>query len=582
MKTYSEYKKVLKQDIELLYELKLAVLGDFATQKLCDMLKAVAYENKIKLSIYEADFDSIDVEILNPQSSLYHFQPHYIFISTAAKKQQIKFNELDLNQKAEFAENYIQKALQWWQTINQYLKTNIIFSNLTEVDDAVFGNYANKTRYSWLYQVRKLNTLLMDKAQEYKNVFIQDMSALQNRLGLEKVFKPSLYYTANQVYDVDFLPYIAKSVVDIILSLEGKFKKCLILDLDNTLWGGIIGDDGMENIQIGEIGIGKAFTDLQYYAKKLKERGIILCVCSKNDEATAKEPFEKHPDMVLRLKDIAVFVANWENKADNIRYIQSILEIGFDSMVFLDDSPFERNLVRMQLPEVCVPELPEDPAEYVTYLESLNLFETASFTQDDTARTQMYQVEDMRRKAQAQYCSIEEYLQSLNMVAEVGDFSHSFYVPRIAQLTQRSNQFNLRTIRYTEADIERIAQDKNYATFYFCLTDKFGSYGLISVIILQRQDSETLFIDTWLMSCRVLKRGVEQFALNTIVEYAQNNNFKFIIGEYIPTAKNGMVKDHYPKLGFEPTEKPNVWKLDVQKFTFYPVFIQRQAVQVSN
>jgi FkbH-like protein len=246
-------------------------------------------------------------------------------------------------------------------------------------------------------------------------------------------------------------------------------------------------------------------------------------------------------------------------------------------MVFLDDNPFERNLVRTQLPEVCVPELPEDPAEYVSYLETLNLFETASFTQDDTARTEMYQTEDTRRKSQAQYSSIDEYLQSLNMVAEVGDFTNSFYVPRIAQLTQRSNQFNLRTVRYTEADIQRIAQDPAFVPFYFCLSDKFGSYGLISVVILQKQDDKTLFVDTWLMSCRVLKRGVEQFVLNTIVEYAQKNRFEHIIGEYIPTSKNAMVKEHYTKLGFENTDKPNVWKLNVAEYQSAPVFIQTES-----
>ncbi len=578
MKTYSEYKKILKQPVLPLYELKIAVLGDFATQKLCDMLKAVAHENKVKLSLYEADFDAINTEIFNPESELYHFQPQYIFISTSSKKQQLKFNALDLADKAHFATQYLDKVKLWWDTVNQNIKTNIIFSNLAELDDAVFGNYANKTQCSWLYQVRKINFELMNLVQQYKNVFIQDISALHNLVGKEKAFKPSLYYTANQVYDIDFLPYIAKSVVDIILSIQGKFKKCLILDLDNTTWGGVIGDDGIDNLQIGDVGIGKAFTDLQYYAKKLKERGIILCVCSKNDEHVAKEPFEKHPDMVLKLNDIAVFVANWENKADNIRYIQSILEIGFDSIVFLDDNPFERNLVRTQLPDVCVPELPEDPAEYVSYLETLNLFETASFTQDDTARTEMYQTEDTRRKSQAQYSSIDEYLQSLNMTAEVGDFTNSFYVPRIAQLTQRSNQFNLRTVRYTEADIQRIATDKNYIPFYFCLTDKFGSYGLISVVILQKQNEKTLFIDTWLMSCRVLKRGVEQFVLNTLVDYAQKNGFEHIIGEYIPTSKNSMVKEHYPKLGFESTEKPNIWKLNVENYQRFPVFIQSEQV----
>ena len=233
--------------------------------------------------------------------------------------------------------------------------------------------------------------------------------------------------------------------------------------MDNTTWGGIIGDDGIEKIQIGTLGLGKAFTELQLWAKNLKERGIILAVCSKNTDHIAKEPFEKHPDMILRLEDIAVFVANWENKADNIRYIQSVLNIGFDSMVFLDDNPFERNLVRQELPEVTVPELPKDPAEYITYLQQFNLFETVSYSKLDSDRTSKYQEEAKRVGMKKSFASVDDYLGNLNMLAIAASFD-DFNVPRIAQLTQRSNQFNLRTIRYTEKDVRDImASDKHYS-----------------------------------------------------------------------------------------------------------------------
>jgi FkbH-like protein len=372
------------------------------------------------------------------------------------------------------------------------------------------------------------------------------------------------------VSSIDFLPLLGKNTVDIIQAVLGKFKKCLILDLDNTLWGGIIGDDGIENIQIGSLGIGKAFTEIQLWVKELKKRGIIIAVCSKNDELIAKEPFEKHPDMVLRLDDIAVFVANWENKVDNIKYIQSILNIGYDSMVFLDDDPFERNMVQSQIPQITVPELPEDPAEYLNYLRTLNLFETASHTEKDEQRTQQYQQEAKRHVAQKMFTNENGFLSTLEMVSTVKPFD-KFTIPRVAQLTQRSNQFNLRTIRYTEEEIQQIAASKDYYTFSFTLQDKFGDNGLVSIIILKKQN-EALFIDTWIMSCRVLKRGMENFVLNEIAKLAKQDGYKELIGEYIPTAKNGLVKDHYSYLGFMYDQ--GCWKLSVNDYKEKSHFIK--------
>ena len=318
--------------------------------------------------------------------------------------------------------------------------------------------------------------------------------------------------------------------------------------------GGVVGDDGWENIQVGHaLGIGKAFTEFQRWIKKLKNRGIIVCVCSKNDEDKAKEPFEKNPEMVLKLDDIAVFVANWNNKADNIRIIQGILNIGYDSMVFLDDNPFERNMVRENVPGVTVPELPEDPGDYVEYLYSQNLFETASYSSADKDRTKQYQVEAKRASSAKAFTNEADFLKSLNMVSEVKGFD-KFNTPRVAQLSQRSNQFNLRTVRYTDADIEALANDPSVIDLSFTLEDKFGDNGLIAVIIMKPQDKETLFVDTWFMSCRVLKRGMENFTLNTMVEKAKAGGYKRIVGEYLPTVKNGMVKEHYPNLGFNKIE----------------------------
>jgi FkbH-like protein len=573
MHSFAELKKNLKKDFSGLPSIKVAVLGDSATQLLCQALKGSAYNDGLHLDIWEADFNQVERQILDEGSELYEFAPAVVIIFQSAHKLLAKYNKLSQAHQHTLAANRAEQVMQLYSSLQQTLKAKVIYYNYTEINDAVFGNYANKTASSFPYQLRKLNVQLMELASGQPNLFIADLSAIQNQYGKSNCFHSSVYIGTDMVLSIDVLPAVAQQTNSIIKALYGKFKKCLILDLDNTTWGGIIGDDGLENIQIGSLGIGKAFTELQYWAKKLQQRGIILAVCSKNTEAVAKEPFEKHPDMVLKLNDIAVFVANWQNKADNIRHIQSILNIGFDSMVFLDDNPFERNLVRENIPGITVPELPEDPAEYLEYLYTLNLFETTSFSSEDAERTKQYQVEAQRTVLQKSFTNEDDFLKNLEMISVVEGFT-KFNTPRVAQLSQRSNQFNLRTVRYTEADIEQMGIDENYATFSFTLQDKFGDNGLICVIVLKKEDSKTLFIETWLMSCRVLKRGMENFVLNNIVEYAQSNGFTHIKGEHLPTAKNEMVKDHYKNLGFIQNQQH--WLLEANNYQPKKCFINKK------
>jgi FkbH-like protein len=447
--------------------------------------------------------------------------------------------------------------------INANIPAKIIYYNYTEIDDSVFGNFASKFEASFPFQLRKLNFELMKFAADHAGFYLCDISVIQNLHGKKEFFQPSIYINSEMVLSIELLPDIAARTLDLISAMNGRVNKCLILDLDNTMWGGVIGDDGVENIQIGSLGIGKAFTEFQYWAKKLKNRGVILAVCSKNTESVAMEPFEKHPDMVLHLDDIAIFVANWNNKADNIRLIQSILNIGFDSMVFLDDNPVERSIVRENIPGIIVPELPEDPAEYLEFLYPLNLFETVSYSNEDSERTKLYQIEAKRSILQKSFVNEDDFLKSLDMVSVIEPFN-KFNTPRVAQLSQRSNQFNLRTVRYTEDDIESISKSSDNLTFAFTLEDKFGDNGIICVIILKKENLETAFIDTWFMSCRVLKRGMENFVLNTIAQAATDSGFKKLKGEYIPTAKNAMVADHYSNLGFSPSG--DFWLLDLDTY----------------
>ncbi|MBR5083888.1 MAG: HAD family hydrolase [Prevotella sp.] len=546
-------KKNLKKDSSTFPSIKMALVGDTATQLLCTAIKGMGVERGYNIDLFEAEYNQVERQFLDPTSELYQFDADFIVVFQSTHKLGECHSMLSMAEQADVAE----QRLQFVESIctNPFFANKIIvYFNYPEIEDTVFGSYANKVSSSFTWQVRKLNEGLMLLSQKCTNLFLCDLAAVQNKYGRDFMFTPNVYVSTEMVLSVDALPIVASRVMDIVCAIKGQFKKCLILDLDNTVWGGVIGDDGIEGINLGHgLGIGKAFTEFQMWVKKLRQRGIIICVASKNNEDTAKEPFEKHPDMILKLDDIAVFQANWETKVDNIRTIQSILNISFDSMVFLDDNPFERNIVRENIKGITVPELPEDPGEYLEYLYSLNLFETASYSQADKDRTKQYQVEAKRVSLSKTFTNEADFLKSLNMVSTVSGFT-KFNTPRVAQLSQRSNQFNLRTIRYTEADIAAMADNPDVIDLSFTLEDRFGDNGLIAVVIMKPLDEDSLFVDTWFMSCRVLKRGMENFTLNTMVERAKNAGFRRIVGEYIPTAKNKMVEQHYPSLGFKKIE----------------------------
>lgn len=571
---FQQLKRNLRQDFSALRPFRLALLGDSSTQLLHQAIRGHGYEAGWNIEIQEADYDQADLQILDPGSELYSQNFAACLVVDSTRKLLRKFNALAPAERAGFAGKVMDRLARRWQALRQGRIDTLIYANFPEEDDRVFGQFGSKVPAAFIHQLRKANVLLQEFAVEHAGVHVLDLAWLQNQLGRERFFSPAMYVTAELTLSVDALPHAAKQVVDILTTASGAVKKCLILDLDNTLWGGIVGDDGWENLQLGGLGIGKAFTELQEWVRKLKQRGILLAVCSKNTQSVAEEVFRKHPDMVLALEDFAAFRANWETKVDNIRAIQQQLNIGFDSMVFLDDNAFEREMVKAQLPDVTVPDLPEDPAEYLDALYALNLFETASWSEADTVRTDQYRVEAQRVEAQAAFANEDEFLAHLEMRSEVRPFD-AYTIPRVAQLSQRSNQYNLRTIRYGEEDAKRLADSPDHVTRSFTLTDRFGDHGLIAVVVLARRSPGRFFIENWFMSCRVLKRGMESFILNHLVAACREHGVGELAGEYLPTAKNELVRDLYRELGFRP--EGSLWVLDCGGYVERPCHITASA-----
>ena len=389
-----------------------------------------------------------------------------------------------------------------------------------------------------------------------QNYIVCDIEALAAQVGTGRWFNARLWHQAKAPFDLDIAPLYGDHIGRLLGALRGKSRKALVLDLDNTLWGGIIGDDGLDGIKIGQGSIeGEAHLAVQRLALDLKARGIILCVCSKNEDTTARGPFRELEDMLIREEDIAVFVANWTDKGTNIANIAKTLNIGVDALVFLDDHPAERARVRQVLPQVAVPELPEDPSLYAATLASAGYFETVGVSEDDAKRAEQYRANAQRVQAMEAVGDMEAYYQSLEMVCSIRPFDAQGRT-RTAQLINKTNQFNLTTQRYTPAEVEAMEQDPGVITRQVRLTDRFGDNGMISVVIFRARSGEWI-CDTWLMSCRVLGRRVEEAVLNTLVADAKKAGVPRLVGIYRPSPRNAMVAGFWEKLGFVQADQPD-------------------------
>lgn len=544
-------------------EKKIAVLGGSTTHDVIAMLELFLLNQGIRPQFYESEYGRFWQDAMFPEQALDSFQPDLIYIHTSSRNiRQFPEPGDSMEQTRRLLEQEFDYYRQMWQSIEEKFGCPVIQNNFELPYFRLMGNRDASDPGGRVYFITSLNQMFYDYARSHDHFYIQDILYLSASFGLERWSDPFYWHMYKYALCVPAIPALAFNLSNIIKSMLGKNKKALAVDLDNTLWGGVVGDDGPEGLAMGpETSMGQVYGAFQSYLKALKKLGILLNVNSKNDPENALAGLN-HPDCLLKPDDFIVIQANWENKDRNILEIARTLNILPESIVFVDDNPAERAIVRAHLPGVAVPEM-EQVEHYIETIDRSGFFEVTSFSGDDRKRNEMYRDNVKRAGLEASFADYGEYLKSLEMKAVIRGFEPVLY-DRITQLTNKSNQFNLTTKRCTQTDIVHMAEDDGFIDLYGRLTDRFGDNGVVSVVIGEQQ-KDALHIRLWLMSCRVLKRGMEQAMMDGVVKRCRERNIGHIYGYYYPTAKNNMVKNFYQEMGFEKVredaEGNTVWRL---------------------
>ena len=544
---------------------KIAVLGGSTTHDVVRILELFLLNQGIEPEFYESEYGMYWEDAMFGNEELNAFAPDMIYIHTSLRNLRSFPEPSDSREAVEekLAAEY-GRFETMWEKLAQERQCPVIQNNFEYPYFRLMGNQDGADIHGRTYYVNEMNRRFAAYAQEHQNFFINDINYQSAVYGLDEWSAPEYWHMYKYSLCLKAIPWLAHNVANIVKSVFGKNKKSLVLDLDNTLWGGIVGDDGPENLEIGqETNMGQVFAEFQSYVKLLKDYGVMLNVASKNEEENALAGLN-HPAGVLRPDDFLLIKANWEPKSLNIEQIAQQLNILPDSLVFADDNPAEREIVRQQTAGVTAPEIGR-PEDYIRVLDRGGYFEVTSLSDDDRKRNEMYQANLKREQQQASFADYADYLRSLEMTGVVRPFE-PVYMGRIAQLTNKSNQFNLTTQRFTQAQIEQMAADEKYITLYGKLADKFGDNGVVSVVIAEK-DGDCAHIRLWLMSCRVLKRDMELAMLDGLAERCLAEGISTLYGYYYPTAKNNMVREFYGQLGFEKISEDEAgntgWKLSL-------------------
>lgn len=548
---------------------RLAVLASHTVEHLLPGIRVAGLRRRIFVEAYVCTYGQYRQELSDPGSPLHAFAPQFVLFALAAQ---------ELLQSGGAAQGFVAELRGLWKIAQQTCKATVIQQTFIDTSEPLFGSFDRLVNTSPARILDELNEGIVAAAQE-DGALLLDIERQASRDGRDNWFEAAHWYASKLTIAPRAAPMYGDLLARIIAARLGQSKKCLVLDLDNTIWGGVVGDDGVQGLVLGQGSAqGEAHLALQRYARQLRERGIILAVCSKNERAIAEEAFNSHPEMLLKLSDIAAFFANWTDKAENLRAIAAHLNIGIDSLVFVDDNPAERQRIRGALPQVAVPELPEDVAAYVRAVADAGYFEAAGFTDEDRARGEQYAANNEREALKGSAQSMEEFRRSLGMAMPFGPVT-PMDLARVGQLINKTNQFNVTMRRYTQQEIESIVQDSGNLALQFRLGDRFGDNGLISAIILRPAGGPKLALETWVMSCRVFGREVEFEIMNATVEAARARGFEVIDATYVATPKNGLIRELLPKLGFVEAGDGDAsrWTLDLRSYVRQTTHIQPQA-----
>lgn len=560
-------KKLLEDDSKKFLEKNIAILGGSTTSDIKLILELFLLNYGIKPNFYESEYNQYWQDAMFENKELEEFKPDIIFIHTTNRNIKEFPETSDSAEEVEVKiENEFNNFYVMWEHLKEVYHCPIIQNNFEYPFYRLMGNKDATSIYGKVNYITKLNLKFAEYAESNENFFINDINYQSAQFGLDKWADQFYWYMYKYAMCISAIPTLSYNVANIIKAIYGKNKKGFVLDLDNTLWGGIIGDDGVENIALGqETAEGEAYLEFQEYLKMHKQIGIILNVNSKNEMENALAGLNR-VDSVLKPEDFVSIKANWNPKSQNMKEIANELNLGVDSLVFVDDNPAERAIINKNIPDVRTPEM-EKVDNYIKTLDNSGFFEVVNLSNDDIKKTKMYKQNIERKNKLSTFENYDDYLKSLEMKAEIQNFI-PMYMSRIAQLTNKSNQFNLTTKRYTQAEIEEVANSDEYITLYGKLEDSFGDNGVVSVII-GKKENEKLNIDLWIMSCRVLKRDMEYAMMDTLVHNATKNGIKEIYGYYYPTMKNKMVKNFYELQGFkkieEDSEGNTKWKFVIDK-----------------
>ena len=547
-----------------LVRIRLLILSASTASHLCDALTGTALRFRFLLDVTVAEYEEPEPWFERNARELKDNPPDFVLVASDSRMLRLASALDDAAAAAQVVEAAIARVLRVAEVAASATGRPVILQTLADNPDVIGFNMDLGLSGSPRALIDEFNRRLASRARRDSHLVL-DVNALAGLVGHSAWSAGRYWYAAKYPFATTMIPLYADNVMRIIAAQMGRSRRVLVLDLDNTMWGGIVGDDGIEGLALGSgSALGEAHSALQRMALSLKQRGIILCVSSKNDEAIALDAFRNHPEMILKEDDIVAFRVNWDDKAANIKLIADGIDLGLESFVFLDDNPAERKRVRDALPAVAVPELPEDPSEWLAVFQAAGYFEQTSFSREDQLRAGFYKANALRAAQMERIGNHDDYLRSLGMTLSIAPFDAAGR-KRIAQLIAKSNQFNLTTRRYSEAEIAALQSDPDALTIQARLEDIFGDNGMISAVIC-RQTGPRLEVDTWIMSCRVLGRRVEETILQYLVEQARLKGVTEIIGRYVPTARNGLVRGHFEKLGFVQIEARNeetTWRLSV-------------------